>query len=176
MGVLRRSPAEKKLAEEITAQAKTKRPDPAKFARAKRYAEEATRSQRFEYNRLQSTHDGLPIHYFHDVGESVVGILGEPSQEMWKGWTYPLVQDDGRVIRLPGNRRLLKAIDKADAIGQRVKITYKGKLFTRYGGHYEKVYLLELAPLAQEPMTPAGRELLQAAAAEARAKKEENRD
>lgn len=155
----RRSSAEKKLADALLAKAVQRKADPDKFSRAARLTRAAVKSPRHEYNRFFSCVDQLPIHYFHAVGESLTGILGEPDQEMWRGSTYPLLLDDGRVVRLPGNRMLHKLIDAADCIGQRVTITYKGKLYYRYGGHYQKVFSLEPAPL-DAAMTKKGRELL----------------
>ncbi len=179
----RRSSAEKNLAEKLLAHASTRKADPNKFSRAGRLSKAAQKSPRFEYNRFFSIIDDLPIHYFHSVGESITGILGEPGQEMWRGSTYPLLVheingtpiDGERVIRLPGNRMLHKLIDAAECIGQRVTITYKGKLFYRYGGHYQKVYDLQPAPL-DEAMTKKGRELLAKIQAEAGAEVPKKRD
>jgi hypothetical protein len=155
----RRTRAEIELAERIEALAKKKKPNPAAFGRAARASAAAKRSPRYEYNRGFSVIDQLPIRYFHKRGDSVVGVLGEPGQELWFGSTYPLKLDDGRVIRLPSNRLLHKRIQEADAIGVRVKITYDGKLYYRYGGHYQKAYTIELldghAPTGGEPTVAA---------------------
>jgi hypothetical protein len=164
-----KTPAAESVAQ-IKAKAATRKPDANRFRRAARYADAAMQSDRYELSRSKSSVDGLKIHYFRVEGESVTGILAEPERELWKGVTYRLVQDDGTVVRLPGNKRLTKAIEKADAIYQRVKITYHGKLYTRFGGHYEKVYTLEAAPLDHD-LGPKGRELLGKAAADAKARK-----
>jgi hypothetical protein len=166
MGKQRRSPAEKKLADEILSQVKAGG-DEVKFKAAQRYTNAAMKSERFEFSRLRSAHDGLPIRYFRTPGESLTGFLGPPAQEIWKGSTYPLVLDDGRVIRLPGNRRLKLAIEKADCLYQRITITYVGKLFTRFGGHYEKVYRIDAAPFSGEKTTAAGAEAVARAMASA---------
>lgn len=166
----RRTKAEIELADKIAKLAAKKKPDPNKMARAARMTAAAKKSPRFEYNRGFSVIDDLPIHYFHDRGESVVGILGEPGEEMWRGSTYPLVLDTGRIIRLPGNRLLHKAIQTGDFVGQRVKITYEGKHYYRYGGHYQKVYSVELAPIT-DPRAPMSKTAAKAFA-EAAAKKE----
>lgn len=130
-----------------------KKADPNKHARAQRLTKAAEKSPRFEYNRGFSVIDQLPIHYFHDRGETLTGILGEPGQEIWHGSTYPLLLDSGRVVRLPGNKNLSKLIQAGDYIGLRVTIEYRGKKYIRYGGHYEKIYKIELAPLV-EPRAP----------------------
>jgi hypothetical protein len=143
----KRVPKETETADEILAKATTRKPNPEKFARVQEHVDAAVASDRFEFSRTKSCVDGLPIHYFRTVGESVTGVLASPESELWKGVTYKLVQDDGAVIRLPGNRRLNKAIKTADCLYQRVTITYLGKLYTRFGGHYEKVYTIVPAPL-----------------------------
>lgn len=146
----RRTKAEIELAGKISTLAATKKPDPHKAAKAKRLSEAAKKSPRFEYNRGFSAVDQLPIYYFHRRGESLTGTLGEPDQEMWRGSTYPLLLDDGRVIRLPGNRMLHKAIQAGDYVGQKVTITYDGKLYYRYGGHYQKTYTITSLDLEQQ--------------------------
>jgi hypothetical protein len=157
----RRSPGEKALAEEIAQKAKKRKPPSAeKFRKAKRYCEAAQKSDRFEFRRSRSSVDGLPIHYFRTPGETLTGIIGEPQAEVWGPSSYPFLLDDGRLIRVPGNRRLALAIRKADALFQRIKITFKGKLWTKTFGHCEKVYLVELVPLGKEPMTQAERDTL----------------
>lgn len=139
---------ETETADQIRRKAHTRKPaSPAKFKRHAERLQAVTESDRFEFSRGKSCVDGRPIHYFRTVGESVTGILAEPESELWKGVTYKLVKDDGTIIRLPGNRRLNKAIKTTDCLYQRVRITYKGKLYTRFGGHYEKVYSIELLPL-----------------------------
>ena len=171
----RRSPAEIELAGKLQERSKKRTPDNAKFDKAKRYAEASVKSPRFEENFGQSSIDHLPVHYFRAKGEYVVGIIGEAQGESYGPSTYPFQVDiingqaiDGdRVIRLPGNRRLARAIVKADCLYQRIKITYLGKLFAKAGGHYEKVYRIEAAPLSKEPMTPEGQRVLVEAAREA---------
>lgn len=144
----RRTPAEKRLAEELQARAVRQKPDPEKFRAAARLTKAAMRSPLHEYNRDFSVIDQLPIKRFYDRGDTVVGILGEPGTEMYFGQSYPLALDDGRVIRLPGNAMLHKLIKKTDAIGKHVRITYEGKKYYRYGqSHYMKTYSIEEVPL-----------------------------
>ncbi len=124
------------------AAAKRGEPDREKFRRAKRYAEAAINSKRFRGYKV--TGDGIVIHRFRRPGETVTGIIGAAQQCSWGEYVYPLVLDDDKVIGLARHKRLAKALDKADGMFRRVKITYKGKL--RNGmGHHEKVYLVELA-------------------------------
>ncbi len=175
----RRSAAEVALADRLTEQAKKRTPNAEKFRQAKRYADAAEKSPRHEQNFGKSSIDGLPIHHFHRIGEYVIGTVGECQGETHGPSSFPFQVDviDGepvegnRVIRLPGNRRLQIAIRKADCLYQRITVTYKGKLHAKTGGHYEKVYLVEAAPLSKEPMTKAGKDLLAKAAAEAKAGK-----
>ncbi len=58
--------------------------------------------------------------------------------------TYPVKLDDGRVVRIVGHRRLRQLIDAGDYLGRRIILTYEGKLLTRWGGHYEKLYTISL--------------------------------
>jgi hypothetical protein len=183
----RRSGHEKALAEHLTEQAKKKVPNAEKFRQAKMYARQATRSQTFEDNYGKSSIDGLPIHHFYQKGEFVIGIIGESQGEIHGPSSYPfqidllhsppnhIVFSPPRIIRLPGNRRLAAAIRKADCLYQRIKVTYLGKKYQKLGGWYEKVYLVESAPLDKEPMTQEGRELLAKAAAEAETRKAEGK-
>ncbi len=144
----RRSSAEKAIAETIQAESAKAKPDPRAFARAGKYADKACQSKRFDSLNRRRTGDGLLIKRFRIPGDSVVGTLGEARSE-WQGEsTIPFVLDDGRVIALPGNRRLQKAIEKAKATFLRVRIIYLSKLRTN-AGHYEKVYRVELAPLGK---------------------------
>jgi hypothetical protein len=160
----RRSAGEKALADQLTEQAKKRTPNAEKFRQARKYADAATKNPRFEENYGKSSIDGLPIHHFHRKGEFVVGTIGECQGETYGPSSFPFQVDiiDGtpvegnRVIRLPGNRRLQLAIRKADCLYQRIRVTYRGKLHAKTGGQYEKVYLVEPAPLDKEPMTPAG--------------------
>jgi hypothetical protein len=147
----RRSAAETKTARGILAAAKQAPPaSKAKFLAAKRYADAAVSSQRHESHYSHSSVDQTPIKYFYQTGDSIVGVLGECQAEAYQASSYPLLLDSGRICRVPGNRRLRLAIQKADAIGQRVRITYQGKLYKK-AGHYEKCYTIELAPLDKEP-------------------------
>jgi len=168
MAKQRRSPAEKQIAETIQAEASKHTPDSHAFSRSATYTDHAQKSKRFVRNRIR-TGDGLPIKRFRVQGESVIGTLGEPRSE-WSGeTTLPFVLDDGRVIALPGNKRLQSAIKKAKATFLRVKITYLGKLKTDFG-HYEKVYRVEVAPLGKEGLGKAGRAAIAKAAKEAKGK------
>jgi hypothetical protein len=154
------------MAETILTESGKHTPDPRAFARAKKYADKACQSKRFDSMNRNRTGDGLPIKRFRVPGESIIGTLGEARSE-WAGeTTIPFVLDDGRVIALPGNRRLQKAIQKAKATFLRVKITYLNKLRTN-AGHFEKVYRLELAPLGKEGVGKTGRALVEQAATEA---------
>jgi hypothetical protein len=173
----KREPRKTETAEEILAKAAQRKPDPEKFARVQERADAAIQSDRFEFSRSKSCVDGLLIHYFRTVGESVTGVLAAPESELWKGVTYKLVQDDGVVVRLPGNRRLNKAIKTADCLYQRVTITYLGKLYTRFGGHYEKVYTVVPAPLVdpRQSMSSSAAKLF-AAAADKKKRKAEAKD
>lgn len=171
----RRSPAEVSLADAILDKSKKRTPNQEKFRQAQKYADTASRAARFEENYGKSSIDQLPIHHFHRRGEYVIGTIGESQGETHGPSSFPFQVDvingvaiDGkRVIRLPGNRRLVIAIRKADCLYQRVRITYLGKLHQKTGGHYEKVYWVESAPLSKEPTTPAGRQELSKAMAEA---------
>lgn len=146
----RRSVGEKALCEGILYKARYKTPNKEKFKLAAKYAENAEKADRFELNYSKSSIDGRPIHHFHKIGESLVGVIGEAQGETHGPSSFPFVLDDGSVIRVPGNRRLAIAIKKADCLYQRIRITYKGKLHSKVGGHYEKVYLVEAAPLSKE--------------------------
>jgi len=144
MGEQRRSTKEKELSDHIQDVSKSRTAhNKEAAARAEKYARAAMGSKRFESIRNKSKIDGLHIHRFRQSGETVEGILGEKRSEWWGESTIPLVLDSGRIILLPGNKRLLKSIKKADATFRRCKITYTGKLFTGLG-HYEKVYLVEI--------------------------------
>jgi hypothetical protein len=149
------TPLEADLAKTILDLAKKKKPDKAKFAKARKQTAAQMEDPLYEYNRFYSLIDQLPIHYFHEYDQQVTGIVGEPGGDVWGGHTYPLVRDDGRVIRLPANRDLVSKIKQASAVGIHVTITYKGKQYYRKGGHYQKLYDLEVAPLPKEP-DPAG--------------------
>ena len=148
----RRSAAEVAAANDLDQKSKSRVPDPQKFRQAKAYSDAAAKSPWFEDNYHKSSIDGLSIHHFHQRGETLVGIIGEWEGESHGPSSARFKLDDGRVIRVPGNRRLLIAVRKADAMYQRVKITYLGKKNQKTGGHYEKVYLVEAAPLGKEPI------------------------
>ncbi len=165
----RRSSAETTVADQIRAEAKKHQPDPAAFAAAKRYSDATMASRRFESQNR--TAEGLEIHRFRTPGETLTGTLGECNGTSGYGEsTYPIVRDDGSVICVPGNRRLVKAFRKAKCTFLRITITYLGKLRTA-GGHHEKVFSVVHAPIGAEPMTPAGSELLAKAANQAKAHK-----
>jgi hypothetical protein len=152
----RRSSAERQLATKIDNLAAGKVGDPATFAQAELMTAAAVRSHRFEQDRSYHPGNGLPTYHFHDVGESLTGILGEAETvHEWRAAYYPVKLDDGRVLYIPGNRRLVKLIKTTHAIGLRVKITYLGK-FKKYGPSYEKVYSIKLVPFlkSQKPAVP----------------------
>jgi hypothetical protein len=165
----RRRPAEKALADTILAESKKHAPDLEAAAQAKRYVDATMASRRFDsHNR---TPEGFTIHRFHREEETLTGVLGECNGQSGYGEsTYPIVQDDGSVICVPGNRRLVRAFRKGKFTFQRIRITYKGKLRTA-GGHHEKVFLVEPAPLGKDGVGPAGRDLIARAAADAKAGK-----
>jgi len=145
----RRSAGEKALADAILDKSRKKTPNKEKFKLAANYTENAEKADRFELNYGKSSIDGRPIHHFYKIGESLVGVIGEAQGETYGPSSFPFVLDDGTVIRVPGNRRLAIAIRKADCLYQRIRITYKGKLHAKTGGHYEKVYLVEAAPISK---------------------------
>jgi hypothetical protein len=156
--------------DEILAASRKCASDPGKFARAERRTAAAMRSERFEWNRSKSTVDGRLMHYFRLRGESITGVLGKPSYESWKGVSYPIVLDDGTVVRLPGNRQLIKLIETADCVHQRITITYLGKRYLT-SRHYEKVYRIAPAPLGKDGVGQTGRRIVEQAAAEAKRRK-----
>jgi len=143
----RRTPAEKQLADKILAEGSNHPPDSQAAAQAKAYADATVASKRFEsHNR---TPEGYTIHRFHVEGESLAGVLGECNGQSGYGEsTYPIVLDDGSIVCVAGNRRLVKAFKRGKFTFQRIRITYKGRLHT-HGGHYEKVYLVEPAPIGK---------------------------
>lgn len=156
--------------EEILAAAKAaqKPYDMLAFARVAKQTAAALRSERFELNRAKSTVDQRPIHYFRVRGESITGTLGKPNLEMWGTSSYPLVLDDGTVVRIPGNRDLQRKLNRLNCVHQRITIEYLGKrnLTT---AHYEKIYAIHPAPLAAESIadTKAGRTALRQVAEKA---------
>lgn len=166
----------------IRAEAAKRKPNPARFAKAKRRTDAAVKGDTFEWNRSSSTVDGLEIHYFRSRDESVTGILCPGQRELWKGYTFkfaceridtpardPVLFDPPKMIRLPGNRLLAKAIGDADCEYMRVRITYLGKRF-KTSRHYEKVYRVESAPESHD-VGAKGRDLIAKAAAASKARK-----
>lgn len=136
--------AEQSKVNEIRNAAKTAKPDIEAAGRAARYVKATMASKRFESHNV--TPDGLPIHRFHVIGDSVTGVLGECNgQTGWGESTYPIVQDDDTIICVPGNRRLVQALKKGKFTFQRIRIEYKGRLHNSMG-HYEKVFAVTLAP------------------------------
>ncbi len=163
------SPEKRSLAKEILADAAKTKPDPKAFQRAAQYTTNAKASKRFGV-RLR-TPDGYPLFRFRAEGDTITGIVGKCNGQMGYGQsTYPLVMDDGSIVCIVGHRRLVKALHKAKAWNQRVKITFEGRLYSSWR-HYEMVYAVELAPFQDEPMPAAGRQLLAKAAADAKARK-----
>ena len=165
----RRSPAEVKLANQLTKLAATSKPDKQKFAAAAKITKAALKSPRFEFNRGYSKIDDLPIWCFHRPGETLTGILGAPGPDCWGGNTYPLVLDDKRVVRIPGNKRLQQLITKVEAVGKRVIIIYHGKRKGRHG-YYEKEYELRSAHLERQAAQKAAQ--IEQERAEEKAQKE----
>jgi hypothetical protein len=135
------------------------------FARVARQTAAALRSERFELNRAKSI-DGNPIHYFRVRGESVTGTLGKPTSESFGGVTYPLILDDGTVVRIPGNRDLQRKIKRLKCVYMRITIEYLGKR-NLTSAHYEKIYAIHPAPLGSIIDTPEGRDALKNVAAAA---------
>jgi len=168
------SPTAQDIAAEILKTAQNATPNQTAFDRAAKLTQAAKRSNRFNYDRMVVP--GAPIYYFHQPGETLIGTLGQSQRgQILRGsvtWEYlvPIVLDSGELRYLPNNRRLRKAIQLADCLFQRVRITYEGRLATAHG-HYEKVYTVEPAPLGKDGVGPAGREILASAAAEASGKK-----
>jgi hypothetical protein len=157
------------LAAEILAKAATAKANPAAFARAAKYAENAEASPRC--GAPMQTPEGLQVYRFRHPGDSLTGVLGHCNGQMGYGEsTYPIVLDDGSIVCVPGNRRLVRAFRLAKAFHQRIKITYVNRLYSSRG-HYEKVYKVEHAPRSGERMTKEGHELIAQAAADAKAKK-----
>jgi hypothetical protein len=131
------SPEQALAAEILAAAAKTKC-NPAAFARAAKYAENAEASPRC--GAPMQTPEGLKIHRFRVPGDTLTGVLGKCNGQMGFGEsTYPIVLDDHSIVCVPGNRRLVRAFRLAKAFHQRIKITYLNKLYSNRG-HYEKVY------------------------------------
>jgi len=164
--VVKPSAAETKA--EILAKAKTAKADPARFKRASRYSLAATRDIRFEWQRGFSSIDGSQIRRLNKIGDTIVGTLGEVQNEVWMEGTYPLVLDDGTMVRIPANAILRKAVKIAEAVYQHVRITYLGKLYTSPGGHYKKVFTVELVPLGKDGVGVEGRPIIERAMAEAK--------
>jgi len=160
------STAERQLAAKIRAESSKHSADPEAFDKAKRYAEATVANERFEtHNR---TPDGFTIHRFWRQGEQLTGMLGQCNGQNGYGEsTYPIVLDDGSVVCVPGNRRLVKAFRTSKAFFHRITITYLGKLNQSHS-HYEKVYSVELSPLDKEGVGKVGREILAKAVAEAK--------
>ena len=149
--------------------------DPAKFAAAAKYTNMTTKSRRFNYDRQAP--DGVPIYYFHTQGEQLTGVIGKSQRaRMARGiavsceYLTPIVLDDDTLFYLPNNKRLKKAIEKANAWFQRVTVTYLGRLSNAHG-HYEKVYRVEAAPLGKDGVGSRGAEILAKAAKEAAGRK-----
>ena len=160
----RRSSIEVAAAADLAAKSRKRVPDPAKFRAAAKYTEATEKSPSFEDGYHKSAIDGLPIQHFYVPGDYMLGILGD-----WEGETHGpssarfLVEqmqirgivsqfDPPRVMRVPGNRRLAVAVRRADCLYQRIKITYRGKKRQKNQLFYEKVYLVQSAPLSKEPI------------------------
>lgn len=170
----KREPTAADIAAEILKTAQNAKPNQTAFDRAAKFTRAAKKSPRFNYDRMVVP--GAPIYYFQRPGETLTGTLGQSQRgQILRGsvtWEYlvPIVLDSGELRYLPNNRRLRKAIELADCLFQRVKITYEGKLATAHG-HYEKVYTVEAAPLGKDGVGPAGREILASAAKEAKSRR-----
>lgn len=167
-------PAPAELVAQIRQASEKVAADPAKFASAAKYTAMTTKSKRFNYDRQAP--DGVPIYYFHTQGEQLTGIVGKSQRaRMSRGiavsceYLTPIVLDDDSLFYLPNNKRLKKALEKANAWFQRITITYLGRLSNAHG-HYEKVYSVESAPLGKGGVGSAGRDLLAKAAKDAKKK------
>lgn len=151
----RRTPAEKRTADEID---KLKpKIDLAAERKATRLVAAAKRSSRYEFNRGYSSVDEAPIRYFYHKGESITGILGSAQPEQFMECTFPVKQEDGRIVRIVAHRRLRQIVDVGKYVGRNVTIVYQGRLLTRWGGHNEKLYEVHAAgepPVSTE--APAG--------------------
>jgi hypothetical protein len=168
MGRRKQPAGQEKLLQEILANhGKAGKPNKAAFAMAFKYSDLAKKSQRFGDNGLPA---GMIAFRFRTPGDTLTGVLGEcigmVGTESW----YPIARDDGSIVHVPGNRRLVKCFTKAKCKWQRITIVYDGRLRTG-NGHFEKVYTVTAAPLNEQAMTAAGRKLIEQAAADAKARK-----
>jgi hypothetical protein len=168
MGRTKRPAGQANLAQEILANhGKAGKPNKAAFAMAFKYSDLAKKSQRFGDNALP---DGMIAFRFRQPGDTLTGVLGEcigmVGTESW----YPIVRDDGSIVHVPGNRRLVKCFQKAKCKWQRITIVYDGRLRTG-NGHFEKVYTVTAAPLDDGPMTGAARKLIEQAGEDAKRRK-----
>lgn len=160
----------------LTAESKRKKADPKKFDRAARYTLVRTQRRSFDWQRGFSSVDAVKIVRLRKEGEQITGILGESQPELWGEATYPLLLDDGTLVRLPANFLLRKVIKLADCIHQRVTITYLGKDFSSpIGGHYKKVFRVDPAPLGKDGVGPKGAEILSQAMRDALADRDAKR-
>ena len=140
---------QKDLGQEILQSSKTAKADPKHFAAAARYTREALKTAKFRRNPRFPDRPGFEPFYFRKVGDTLTGVLGKCDGMLGYQSFYPIVLDDGTVVHVPGNRRLVQCFKKAKCWFQRIKITYKDKLF-KHSGHYEKIYSVESAPLDSE--------------------------
>jgi len=156
----------------IRATAAEVRPDPKKFKAAGKHTEKLTSSKDFNWDRKAP--DGVAVHYFHTIGESLTGVIGQSQRASFMRGKrvdfehlIPIVLDDDALLYLPNNKHLREIIKKADCWFQRVTVTYLGKKPTSHG-HYIKVYSVEPAPLGKDGVGKAGRRVVAQAAAESK--------
>jgi hypothetical protein len=150
-------------------------PDPKAFKAAADHTEKYTKAKDFNWDRKAP--DGVAVYYFHRIGETLTGVLGQSQRcSMLRGvrmdyeHLHPLVLDDDQLVYLPNNKHLRECIKKANCLFQRVTITYLGKKPTAHG-HYVKVYSVEPAPLGKDGVGKDGHRVLAQAAAEAKGKR-----
>lgn len=134
----------KKLAAEIRGLADVKKAKP-DLTKAKNHVARIKKKKTFGSRLSKSSVDGIEIVRLKKPGDSITGIIGRPSEEMYQGSTYPIVLDGGEVVRIVGNKSLSTQIRYVDGLFQRCRITYEGPDFMKGGqnwknGRYRKIY------------------------------------
>ena len=144
------------------------------FAAAAELTKKAQANKHFNYHLTAA--DGVPVRYFHHIGESITGIIGASQRAvMNRGvvtnheYLVPIVDDDGQLFYLPNNKHLRELLKAACCWFQRVTITYRGKIRTN-NGHHRKVYEVTPAPLGKNGVGSKGRDILAKVAGESRRK------
>ena len=149
----KKAPSQAEVIAAIRQTAKSVKPNPKKFKAAADLTAKYTEAQDFNWDRKAP--DGVAVYYFHRIGETLTGVLGQPQRcSIMRGVRVddehltPLVLDDDTLVYLPNNKHLRRVIKKADCQFQRVSITYEGKKPTAHG-HYVKIYSVVPAPLGK---------------------------